>query len=133
MASAAAIAGISTYGLKWRWVCSIGLRNNAARLVAMIDHVENPLQAQVLHPMWFDDIVEPVRVYVEKIEAKGVRDDHERALVRALNDWVYEAKTVLVSDIDTVYDGDPNAWIESRIEDLHELYDVFDYYRVCCY
>ncbi|UTU09603.1 hypothetical protein CcrBL47_gp317 [Caulobacter phage BL47] len=119
MASAAAIAGIEAHGLSWKYRLH-GLR--AQDFGALKGTIESPAHAEKAQAHW-DRIVEAVR-----LAAGRYQDD--AALVDKLIDWADENATVSIVDIDVVYQGDPDAWMDSRFEDLEALYDILDYHRV---
>lgn len=120
MTSAAAIAGVSAYGLRWRFQIR-GLQ--ATEFGAMRGTIETPADAERLQEAW-DRMVTIVRAAAERYK-HGDADLYDK-----LVDWADENALMSVADIDIVYQGDPDAWMDSRFEDLEALYDIFDYHRV---
>lgn len=119
MTSAAAIEGVSANGLRWRF--EIRLQSDINALMRLGEQVATSDDLPKLDAAWLR-ITRAVRLF---------RDDClDAAVVLALNEQIEDMEQVRAADVERVFNSDPDAWMDSRRDDLSALYDVFDYHRV---
>lgn len=134
MASAAAIDGISRFGLGWKF--RIKISDRMKEFGALKGQIESTSDAPRLKTALDKTILRLEGWHQWLTGEPGLtkyNDDDRKAIAEILEQLGAEIETLKdydVADIDDVFEGDPDAFVDEVIGTFHEIMDTFDYYRV---